>query len=117
MKFAFAFAVLLVNFAFAVYCYSPCSPDTLSNPNTQMFQTQTKQDLMQIKNQIELAKSKLDTLQQLNADKLKSYTAEKNLKEQELIELKKINFLIKQLIEQENIRIKALDIKIKGKIK
>ena len=111
MRKILALLIFGVSYSFAVYCPSPCI-DTLT-PNTSAFDAMVEQQIMQINNKILQAQNKLDRLNKLNEEKLKAYRATRALKQEELSTLEEINFTIKKLIKQENIRIETLKIRAK----
>ncbi|MDA3053304.1 hypothetical protein OFO01_06930 [Campylobacter sp. JMF_01 NE2] len=115
MRLILCFCLFLANVCFAK-CYGPCVDSASDLGANELFMNAVMPSLQKINSKVEFAKQQLDTINQLNADKLRSYVALKNLKVQELLEHKKINFTLQRLIDEENIRIRALDIRAKRKL-
>ena len=97
-------------------CYTPCVDNITSLNSIDNFQTMLDGKFSNINEKINNFDGQLKELIELTGRKLEQYVAIKELKTSELNELEKINSLIEKLIEQENIRIKALNIKAKTDI-
>lgn len=110
------FSFILISNLFAD-CYDEICKDSLSATTaTNNFTQTTNEEFKAINQQILKAQEKQTILNNLTAKKLQTYIAHEYLKQEELITLKSINFLIKKLIEQENAKIRALQIRTKVKL-
>ena len=72
------------------------------------FNQMVQQELQRISNELTKANATFDNINLLTGNKLENYAATRALKQEQLNELKQINFLIKQLIKTEENRIKNL---------
>ena len=130
MRFLIILPLVFVSFVTAVtvgggecyYCYEACGPDTMTS-DTFGFANRFKADtgcasgkMGIIRDEIENSIDNLNKLHNITTKKLESYAALRNLKQEELNELNKINSLLEKLIEQENTRIKLLKIKAKDEV-
>lgn len=107
--------MILTGSLFGEYCYTDCI-DSLSDNSSIDFADILRDEFSKINEKINDFDENLKTLNNLTVGKLQQYIAIRELKINELNELEKINSLIEKLIEQENIRIKALNIKAKTDI-
>ena len=115
MKKSILIILIFASSLFGYYC--ELCEDTLNDTSSVIsFKSMLEEKFSEINEEIKEFEKNLDWLINITAYKLQRYTAIKDLKKSELSELEKINFLIEKLIEQENIRIKALNIKAKSSI-
>lgn len=107
--------MILTGSLFGEYCYRDCK-DSLNDNSSIEFEKMLRKEFSEINVKINDFDENLKKLNNLTVGKLQQYIAIRELKINELNELEKINSLIEKLIEQENIRIKALNIKAKTDI-
>lgn len=116
MKKALVFAVLSLNFVFAgSLCQSECQ-DSLMPLNAQMrFSQMVSKYMATIKAEIDTANKTYSTINQLTGNKYQNYVALRAIKQEQLNELKQINFLLNKLVKMQEQDNKSLELAIKAR--
>ena len=108
MRFFFAL-VLTLNFSYGAYfCYTTCIDTIQTQQPIMSFNQMAQQQFQLISNEITKANVTFDNINLLTGNKLQNYVATRALKQEQLNEIKEINFVLKQLIKTEEIRLKNL---------
>lgn len=105
---AFIVLILTINFSYGYYCNTICIDTIQTQQPIMSFNQMVQQELQRISNELTKANATFDNINLLTGNKLENYAATRALKQEQLNELKQINFLIKQLIKTEENRIKNL---------